>query len=248
MTGAKAPSIAGVSTSTKVAAPTAGAKPMMVTLWYLVNHLRTLSHVEWVHVIAVYQIFGTKYSMATALILDWVLSWNPFNWTQGVPSPPRQQHQKPTVPIQSSPLKCESSTPSQPQTVSTTPAMKPRQPKPTLCTPWKHGPTQRLWKLPTATPQVSLPGILGLIVLLSTIMQSTPPRFHPVLTGRSSPRSSVSYGLRWQIALHAKAMATAWDLITQTHLELRGQVMQERLRPAHKLCLLSALSLLSPCF
>jgi hypothetical protein len=61
-----------------------------------------------------------------------------------------------------------------------------------------------------------------MIVLLSTIMQYEHPRIHHNYW--SSPRSSVSYGLQWLLALHAKAMATAWDLITQTHLELWGQL------------------------
>jgi hypothetical protein len=83
-------------------------------------------------------------------------------------------------------------------------------------------PHHRLWKQTTATPQVSLPGILSMIVLLSTIMQCDHPMIYH--TYRSSPRSLVSNGLRWQLALLAKAMATAWDLITQTHLELWGQL------------------------
>ena len=90
-------------------------------------------------------------------------------------------------------------------------------------------PHRRLWKPTTATPQVSLPGILGMIVLLSTIMQHNHPRIYPS-TYRSSPRSSVSSGLRWRLALHARAMATAWDLITQTHLMLWGWV-QYGIRP-----------------
>ena len=82
---------------------------------------------------------------------------------------------------------------------------------------------QCLWNLPTATPQVSLPGILWPTALLSALSQYLWLKIQPS-THRSSPRSTVSYGLRWQLALHAKAMATAWDLISQTHLELWGQL------------------------
>ena len=83
---------------------------------------------------------------------------------------------------------------------------------------------QCLWNLPTATTPVSLSGIYWLTTLLSALIQYAMPKIHPP-THRSSPRSSTSYGLQWQIALHAKAMATAWDLITQTHLALWGCVM-----------------------
>ena len=82
---------------------------------------------------------------------------------------------------------------------------------------------QCLWNLPTATPQVSLPGILCPTAPLSALSQYLWLKIQPS-TYRSSPRSTVSHGLRWQLALHAKAMATAWDLISQTHLELWGQL------------------------
>jgi hypothetical protein len=97
----------------------------------------------------------------------------------------------------------------------------PRNPLPPRASQGTHPkPHPRLWKQTPATPQVSLPGILGMIVLLSTILQDTHPRIQH--TYRSSPQSPVAYGLRWLLALHDKAMATAWDLITQTHLELCG--------------------------
>jgi len=104
----------------------------------------------------------------------------------------------------------------------TSPLKKATQPNPTWhnLTVYHHRP--RLWIQTTATPQVSLPGLLGMIVLLSTIMQYEQPRMNHT-TRPLNPRSSVSYGLRWRLALLAKAIATAWDLVTQTHLELWGQ-------------------------
>jgi hypothetical protein len=82
---------------------------------------------------------------------------------------------------------------------------------------------QHLWNLTPATHQVSLPGILGLTILLSTLIQVVLPRIH-LSNNSSGTWSLVSNGLRWLIALHDKAIALAWDLITQTHLVLRGQV------------------------
>jgi hypothetical protein len=100
----------------------------------------------------------------------------------------------------------------------------PHHPPPTPLpwrSPWLSLPIffQCLWNLSTATPQVSPPCILGLTSLAP--IQYELPRIHP--TTRSSTWSSVSYGLRWLIALHDKAIASAWDLVTQTHLELWGQ-------------------------
>jgi hypothetical protein len=82
---------------------------------------------------------------------------------------------------------------------------------------------QHLWNLTPATPQVSLPGIFGLTIILSTLIQVVLSKIHP-FTNRSGTWSLVSHGLWWLIALHDKAIASAWDLITQTHLVLRGQV------------------------
>jgi len=80
---------------------------------------------------------------------------------------------------------------------------------------------QCLSNLSPATSPVSLSGILGLPALLSTRIQHVWPRIQP-FTARSSPRKPSSYGLRWQLAFQSTAMATAWDLITQTHLVLWG--------------------------
>lgn len=82
---------------------------------------------------------------------------------------------------------------------------------------------QCLSNLSPATSPVSLSGILGLSALLSPRIQHVWPRIH-TLTLRSSPRKSTSYGLCWQLAVYFKAMATAWDLITQTHLVQWGLV------------------------
>jgi hypothetical protein len=111
-----------------------------------------------------------------------------------------------------------SPTPGQPQETPT-----PKQaPLPT--TPWLTISEffQHQWNVSLATPQVSLPSILG-ITALSTLIQCVLPKVHPS-TNRSGTRSLGSYGPQWLIVLHAKAIALAWDLITQTHLELRGQV------------------------
>jgi hypothetical protein len=108
---------------------------------------------------------------------------------------------------------------------------------------------QHLWNLSPATPQVSLPSILGLTELVTTLTQCTWPRIRPP-TIRSGTWSLVSYGLQWLIALHAKAIASAWDLITQTHLELRSQVNagKSHCGSAEELFRSLALSLSSPCF
>jgi len=131
------------------------------------------------------------------------------------PSPPltAQANRSPLEPLPAS---------NQQQPSYTSPWKKHTQPKRTWHNPLVYHHRPRLWIQTTATPQVSLPGLLGMIVLLSTIMQYDQPRTHHT-TRPSNPRSSVSYGLRWQIALLAKAIATAWDLVTQTHLELWGQ-------------------------
>jgi hypothetical protein len=117
--------------------------------------------------------------------------------------------------------------------------------------PWLTLPEffQHLWNLSPATPQVSLPSILGLTALVSTLIQCVLPRIH-LPTIRSGTWSLVSYGLQWLIALHAKAIASAWDLITQTHLELRGQVNagKSHCGSAEELFRILALSLSSPCF
>ena len=68
---------------------------------------------------------------------------------------------------------------------------------------------QDLWKQPTATHKVQPPS-LG---IQSSVHQS---RSHTPFQSR--PRSLLTYGLCWHLALLAKAMATAWDLITQTDL------------------------------
>jgi hypothetical protein len=101
-----------------------------------------------------------------------------------------------------------------------------QSPLPTI--PWLTLPElfQHLWNLSPATPQVSLPSILG-ITALSTPIQCVLPRIY-TSTIRSGTCSLIPYRLQWLIALHAKAIALAWDLITQTHLELRGQVNAER--------------------
>jgi hypothetical protein len=49
-------------------------------------------------------------------------------------------------------------------------------------------------------------------VIWSSLLLYVWPRHFPRV--RSSPKSSVSYGLRWHVALLAKAIARAWDLIT----------------------------------
>jgi hypothetical protein len=90
---------------------------------------------------------------------------------------------------------------------------------PTMALPATPPTQPRLWKRTTATPQVYLPGILGLVVLLTTIIQCNYPRILPH-HHQAHIRRSVSYGLRWHLAVQAQAMATAWDLITQTYLEL----------------------------
>jgi hypothetical protein len=72
---------------------------------------------------------------------------------------------------------------------------------------------------PSYTPSVP-PGILGLTIISSTLIQVVLPRIH-LSTNRSGTWSLVSHGLRWLTALHDKAIALAWDLITQTHLVLR---------------------------
>jgi hypothetical protein len=81
------------------------------------------------------------------------------------------------------------------------------QPQPETPPPAKHSthPTtplltlpeffQHLWNLSPATPQVSLPSILGLKAPLSTLIQCVSPRIHP-FTNRSSTWSLVSYGLQ----------------------------------------------------
>jgi hypothetical protein len=107
-----------------------------------------------------------------------------------------------------------------PSLVLATPKLSP-PPTPMLTLPEFF---QCLSNLPTATSPVSLSGILGHPTPLSTCIQQVWPRTQSH-TFRSSPRSSPSYGLRWQLALYSKAMATAWDLITQTHLVLWGFVM-----------------------
>jgi hypothetical protein len=135
----------------------------------------------------------------------------------------------------------------QPQPETPPPAKQPTHPT----TPWLTLPQffQHLWNLSPATPQVSLPSILGLTALVSTLIQCVLPRIHPS-TIRSGIWSLVSYGLQWLIALHAKAIASAWDLITQTHLELRGQVNagKSHCDSAEELFRILALSLSSPCF
>jgi hypothetical protein len=118
-------------------------------------------------------------------------------------------------------------------------------------TPWLTLPEffQHLWNLTPATPQVSLPGILGLTIISSTLIQVVLPRIYLFII-RSGTWSLVSYGLQWLIALHAKAIALAWDLITQTHLELRGQVNagKSHCGSAKELFRSLALSLSTPCF
>jgi hypothetical protein len=118
-----------------------------------------------------------------------------------------------------------STAPGQPQE---TPILK-QSPLPT--SPWLTLPEffQHLWNLSPATPQVSLPSILG-ITAPPPLNQCVLPRIHPP-TIRSGTWSLVSYGLQWLIALHAKAIASAWDLITRTHLELRAGSSECRKEP-----------------
>ena len=94
-----------------------------------------------------------------------------------------------------------------------------RHPLPSWAPQGTHPSPQRLWNQTTATPQVSLPGILGMIKLMSTIMQYVHPQIHH--THWSIPQSSPFCGLQWLLALHDKAIASAWDLVTQTHLGCR---------------------------
>ena len=147
-------------------------------------------------------------------------------WDPGAPSP----IVKPSpVPTKATPKATTSAPPRSPLTSYfrsiRTQHRKPKCPQSPPTTNWLtlQDFFQCLWNLPTATPQVSLPGILWPLALLSALSQYLWLKIQPS-THRSSPRSTVSYGLRWQLALHAKAMATAWDLISQTHLELWGQL------------------------
>ena len=106
----------------------------------------------------------------------------------------------------------------QPETSSL--PQQPHLPQPSLLTLLEQTPHHHLWNLPTATPQACLPSILWLTALLSALIQYVWPRILPS-TYRSSTWSPVSSGLRRLIALHDKAITTAWDLVTQTHLSCR---------------------------
>lgn len=64
-----------------------------------------------------------------------------------------------------------------------------------------------LWNPLPAPTQESPKGAIW-----SPLLMYVWPRHFPRV--RSSPKSSVSYGLRWHVALLAKAKARAWDLIT----------------------------------
>ena len=68
---------------------------------------------------------------------------------------------------------------------------------------------QDLWKQPTVTHKVQPP---------SLEIQSSAHQSRSHIPYQSRPRSQLTYGLCWHLALLVKAMATAWDLITQTDL------------------------------
>ena len=101
-------------------------------------------------------------------------------------------------------------------------SLPPKQPQvySTVLTLLEQTPHHYLWNLPTATPQACLPSILWLTALLSTFIQYVWPRTLPSTYG-SSTWKPTSSGLRRLIALHDKAITTAWDLVTQTHLSCR---------------------------
>ena len=102
----------------------------------------------------------------------------------------------------------------QPTKTPTSPANTPQQSPPPIPPPPPKVITlieilQELWKQPTNTHKVQPP-------LLGTQSSEHQSRSHIPLQSR--PRSQLTYGLCWHLALLVKAMATAWDLITQTDL------------------------------
>ena len=125
---------------------------------------------------------------------------------QSTKSAKKAPHQMPSVlgPAQSTPSPV---VPLQPKAALTVPPV-PYRPRLALLLSHLETPVHpHLWNPLPAPTQESPKGAIW-----SPLLMYVWPRHFPRV--RSSPKSSVSYGLRWHVALLAKAKARAWDLIT----------------------------------
>ena len=99
------------------------------------------------------------------------------------------------------------------QSPATTPSTIKPSPPPTSLLQSLSNTSHPLWNLPKAHHKELYPGLQWLVMLSTKLTHHWTP-----LLAWSRPWKELSYGLRWHLVLLDKAMATAWNLITQTHL------------------------------